>query len=342
MRTTLHDIGRFDARLGFLYVDRAAIKRSKNAIAIHDAEGTVEVPLASLSSLMLSPGCSITHAAVRDLADYNCLLLWVGELGVRFYACGMGGARHSRNLLRQARLALDERTRLQVVVRMYTHRFEEEVDDGLTLQQLRGKEGIRVRQAYREAADRHGVPWQGRRYDRTGWDRSDPVNQALSAANSCLYGLVHAAILSGGYSPAIGFIHTGKQRSLVYDLADLYKAELTIPLAFEMAAEAKRADPDGFGKVEALSVRAEARRRFHRAKLVKRILPDLRHVLSVEADEERTYEADPAKPADLWEPDGFGAETPIREILAQLPLSGAAKGSTSKDQAKREREGGAA
>jgi len=266
MKTSIHEIGRFDDRLSFLYVDRAVIRHTTNAIAIHEYDGTTDVPVASIATLMLGPGTKITHKAVQALADNNCLVIWAGELGIRFYACGMGGARHSRHLLRQARLALDEVTRLQVVVRMYLQRFPDEVvDDQITLQQLRGKEGVRVRQAYADAAKDTGIAWSGRSYKRENWYAGDPVNRALSAANACLYGLVHAAIISAGYSPAIGFIHTGKQLSFVYDVADLYKTELTIPLAFEMAAK----EPEHLER----EVRYEARRRFHQAKLLKRILP---------------------------------------------------------------------
>lgn len=259
---------------------------------------------------MLGPGTKITHEAVKALADNNCLVIWAGEFGVRFYACGMGGSRHSRNLLRQARLALDERSRLRVVVRMYCARFpEDEIDPNLTLQQLRGKEGIRARQAYAEASKASGVPWHGRSYKRKDWFAGDPVNRALSAANACLYGLVHAAILSAGYSPAIGFIHSGKQLSFVYDIADLYKVELAIPLAFEVAA----GDPKSVEQ----EVRHKARRRFHAARLMKRILPDIARVLSVEADAVDEFSDDPAKPAELWEPCSFSSDTPIGKILAE-------------------------
>lgn len=315
MKTSLFDLGRFDDRLSFLYVDRAIIKHTANAIAIHELDGVTEVPLASLALLMLGPGTRISHLAIRALADNNCLVIWSGELGVRFYACGMGGSRHSRNLMRQARLALDERTRLQVVVRMYCARFTEEtIDAGLTLQQLRGKEGIRVRHAYAEAAKATGVPWHGRDYKRKDWFAGDPVNRALSAANACLYGLVHAGILSAGYSPAIGFIHSGKQLSFVYDIADLYKVELTIPLAFEVAAR----HPD---KIER-EVRIEARRRFFSAKLMQRIIPDIANVLRLPESDPDEYADDPALPNELWEPRSFSLDTPIGEILAHRPEGG--------------------
>jgi CRISPR-associated protein Cas1 len=309
MKTSLHDFGRFDDRVSFLYVDRAVIKHTDNGIAIHEDDGITEVPVSSIALLMLGPGTTVTHLALKSLAEHNCLVVWAGEFGVRFYACGAGGSRHSRNLLRQARLALDERTRLQVVVRMYLSRFpEESVDPAVTLQQLRGKEGIRVRQAYAEASKAAGVAWHGRDYQRKDWFAGDPVNRALSAANACLYGLVHAAILSSGYSPAIGFIHSGKQLSFVYDIADLYKAELTIPAAFEVAA----ARSDNLEQ----EVRHLMRKRMFSAKLMQRVIPDIARILDLPREETDEFEDDPARPADLWQPSGFPIDTPIATILA--------------------------
>lgn len=313
MKTSLHEIGRFDDRMSFLYVDRATIRHTTNAIAIHEYDGVTDVPVSSIATLMLGPGTKITHQAITALADNNCLLIWCGELGIRFYACGMGGSRHSRNMLRQAKLALDERTRLQVVIRMYLARFsDDQIDPDITLQQLRGKEGVRVRQAYADASRVTGIPWAGRNYQRQDWYAGDPVNRALSAANACLYGLVHAAILSAGYSPAIGFIHTGKQLSFVYDVADLYKVELTIPLAFEIA----RRQPEHLER----EVRYEARRVFHQAKIMQRILPDIRKCMDVAADEIDEFAEDPAMPSQLWEPHSFSVDTPIGQILN--PASG--------------------
>lgn len=317
MKTSLQDFGRFDDRISFLYVDRASIRHTENGIAIHEDDGVTEVPVSSIAMLMLGPGTTVTHLAIKVLAEHNCLVGWSGEFGVRFYACGMGGSRHSRNLMRQARLALDERSRLQVVVRMYLSRFSEEsVDPGTTLQQLRGKEGIRVRQAYADASKATGVPWHGRDYKRKDWQAGDPVNRALSAANACLYGLVHAAILSAGYSPAIGFIHSGKQLSFVYDVADLYKAELTIPAAFEVAASR----PDDIEQ----EVRRLLRRRLFSARLMQRILPDIAKVLDVPKSDSDEYRDDPALPAELWEPSGFPIDAPIGTILASRPGMGGA------------------
>ncbi|MBI2323195.1 MAG: type I-E CRISPR-associated endonuclease Cas1, partial [Chloroflexi bacterium] len=215
----LHLLPKVRDSWSYLYVEHCRIDQEGKAIAMHDARGRVAVPCATLTLLMLGPGTSITHAAVRALAENGCLVVWAGEEGVRLYAQGMGETRSARNLLRQARLWADTASRLQVVERMYRMRFREALGRNLTLRQIRGKEGIRVREAYAQASRASGIPWRGRVFDRGNWRAADPVNRALSTANSCLYGVCHAAIVSAGYSPALGFIHTGKMLSFVYDIA---------------------------------------------------------------------------------------------------------------------------
>jgi len=184
---------------------------------------------------------------------------------------------------------------------MYRMRFAEDIPEDVTVEQLRGMEGSRVRTAYAKMSQETGISWSGRSYDRGSWKSADPVNRALSAANSCLYGLCHAAILSAGYSPAIGFIHTGKQLSFVYDIADLYKVDLTIPLAFRMAAQ----NPPQLER----SVRLACRDIFKESKLVERIIPDIRLAIGESnQDDFSVYDADEALPADLWAPKDEGNE----------------------------------
>lgn len=321
-RMNLQELPRFADKLTYLYVEHAVIEQEDKAIAIWQGTGVTSVPAAALGVLLLGPGTKITHAAICALADNNCLVGWCGEEAIRFYAAGLGGARSSRNLLTQARLVTNEVTRLQVVVRMYCLRFAEVPEASLTLQQLRGKEGIRVRQAYAEAAKATGIEWQGRSYKRQAWGEADPVNRALSAANACLYGLVHAAVLSGGYSPALGFIHTGKQLSFVYDIADLYKAEQVIPLAFHVA----KAGPAQLER----EVRQECRRQFKAAKLMERILPDIGKVLDVSVATEEAlaeeYAADESRPAEWWQPGTIPAELPIGQILKMSAVTAGVEG----------------
>ena len=207
-------------------------------------------------TLLMGPGTAITHAAINTLAQNGCMVVWCGEHGVRLYASGIGETRSSQALMRQARAWADPDMHMSVVIRMYERRFGEPIPPGTSLQQIRGREGARVRSAYQTASLTSGVPWTGREYSRGSWKDADPVNRALSAANSCLYGICHAALVTLGYSPALGFIHTGKALSFVYDLADLYKTQVTIPVAFSVAAsgnpdverEARRLCRDSFVK----------------------------------------------------------------------------------------------
>jgi CRISPR-associated protein Cas1 len=215
---------------------------------------------------------------------------------VRFYACGTGGTRSAQPLLLQAYLASEEGRRLTVVKRMYQMRFTETSEGLLSVEALRGMEGIRMRRAYAEASQRSGVEWNGRNYDRSSWQESDPVNRALSCANSCLYGICHAAILASGYSPGIGFIHTGKQLSFVYDIADLYKVDITIPIAFQIAGE----EPLNLER----AVRLACRDKFREQKLLQRIVPDIQKALDVKGDPAADFapDADSALPTALWTP----------------------------------------
>lgn len=295
----LRQLPRFEDSLSYLYIEHARIEQHEKAIAVHDAAGLTPVPAASLALLMLGPGTVITHAAVKALADNNCTIAWVGEEGLRFYAAGVGGTRGSANLLRQARLVSHPQLRLTVVLRMYRKRFPGALDADLTLQQIRGMEGIRVREAYAAASRSTGVPWTGRKYKHGDWAAADPVNRALSTGNACLYGLVQAALLSAGYSPALGFIHTGKQLSFVYDIADLYKADLVIPTAFEVA---KWKSPS----IER-QMRIACRQKFQEARLMQRIIPDIVDVLHVadvaEVQDDPAWDVESSVPGALWNPD---------------------------------------
>lgn len=287
-----------------LYVEHCRIDREDKAVALHDARGKVAVPVANLALLMLGPGVSITHAAVLTLAENGCLTAWCGEEGVRFYASGAGETRGAANLLHQARAWADPVLRMSVVRRLYERRFAETLDPELTLQQIRGMEGARVRDAYAKASRETGVPWEGRSYRRDDWNRADPINRALSAANSCLYGVCHAAIVSAGYSTALGFIHTGKMLSFVYDIADLYKTGITIPAAFTAAAE-------GAADIER-RVRVACRGMFSSTRLLERIVPDIGRVLMSEDKSsdggDARFHADGAAPGGLWDPETGEAE----------------------------------
>ena len=198
-------------------------------------------------------------------------MVGVGEACVPRDASGQPGGERSARLLYQAKLALDEDLRLKVVRKMYAIRFNEEPPQRRSVDQLRGI-GARVRGMYKLLAEQYGVEWHGRKYDVKDWAKGDVANRCLSAATSCLYGITEAAVLAAGYAPAVGFIHTGKPLSFVYDIADLFKFETVVPLAFKIAAKQPFA-PDK-------KVRQECRELFRESKILKKLIPSIEEVLS--------------------------------------------------------------
>jgi CRISPR-associated protein Cas1 len=271
------DLHRISDRLSSVYVDRCHVDRDDNAVVLVNRERTVRVPAAMVATLLLGPGTRITNAAVRLLADSGTAICWVGEYGVRFYASGLGPSRGGELLLRQAYLVTRTKERLAVARRMYAMRFPGEDVSALTMQQLRGREGARVKKIYRENSARTGVPWDGRLY-KPGqpFAAGDDVNRLLSAGHSCLYGVCHAAIVGIGASPALGFVHTGGATSFVLDIADLYKADYTIPLAFDLAARGLTTERDA---------RTAFRDKVTDGKLMARIVQDIKALLLDESRE---------------------------------------------------------
>lgn len=260
-------------RVAVFAVERGRVDVDGAALVVTDVAGVrAQLPVGAASVLMLEPGTTITHAAVKLCAENRTLILWTGEGGVRLYSAGQEGAAHSYRLLRQARLALDPKTRLAVAREMYRRRFFDEPPAKRSIEQLRGMEGARVREIYRRLAERHGVVWTGRNYDRSDWIGQNAANRALSAANSCLYGVCHAAVLVAGYSAALGFIHTGYPLAFVHDLADLYKMEIAAPVAFAFAAEAD-------GKDLEMRVRHRLRDEMRRVRLLDRLIPGIEELL---------------------------------------------------------------
>jgi len=231
---SLAEMSQVEDRVGFVYVERAIISRDESAITATDDQGTVSIPAATISALLVGPGTSLTHQAMMLLAEGGVTCVWTGEQGVRYYAHGRGLSRSARLIEAQARLVANERSRLAVARRMFEQRYPGEDVARMDMQRLRGMEGIRMRQAYAAESRRTGVAWSGRVFDGRG---SDTVNQALSAAATCLYGVAHSVITALGASPDLGFVHSGNDRSFVYDIADLYRADIALPVAFDVARE---------------------------------------------------------------------------------------------------------
>lgn len=285
-------------RLSILYIERGNLDVLDGAFVVVDVKGVrTHVPVGGVACLMLEPGTRVSHAACALAARVGTLLVWIGEAGVRLYSAGQPGGARADRLLYQARLALDDNLRLKVVRKMYAMRFGEEPPARRSVEQLRGIEGARVRELYKRLAARYGVTWRARNYDVEDWDRGDIANRCLSAATACLYGVTEAAVLAAGYAPAVGFIHTGKPLSFVYDVADIYKFDTVVPAAFKVAAR----DPHNAEQ----QVRLACRDIFRETRLLERIVPGIEEMFAA-------GEIEPPSPAEgavapaIPNPDGLG------------------------------------
>lgn len=260
-------------RVSVLFVEKGNLDVLDGAFVIVDKNGVrTHIPVGGLVCLMLEPGTRVSHAAMTLASRVGCLLVWVGDAGVRLYASGQPGGARADRLLYQAKLALDDSARLKVVRKMYGLRFKEDPPERRSVEQLRGLEGVRVRKMYELLARQHGIQWRSRDYDHTQWGSGDLPNRCLSSATACLYGICEAAILAAGYAPAIGFIHTGKPQSFVYDIGDLFKFETVVPVAFRIAAK-KVVEPER-------AVRLACRDAFRETRLLRRIIPTIEEVLA--------------------------------------------------------------
>ncbi|WP_335937034.1 type I-E CRISPR-associated endonuclease Cas1e [Streptomyces sp. PTD5-9] len=292
--------------LSFLYLDMVRVVQDDTGVCAQikvDEHRTdlVYIPTAALSCLLLGPGVSVTTPALTTLARHGTSVVCVGAGGVRAYAGILPDSLTTHWLEQQVNCWSEPTRRLEIAVRMYGMRFPDtELPQPVTLDQLRGLEGQRMKAFYKILAQQHGIGRFRRNYRPDQWHSQDPVNLALSAANTCLYGIVHAALLALGLSPALGFVHAGTQHAFVYDIADLYKAETTLPLAFALHDSA---NPE-----------QEARRRFREdlrlLRLLPRIVRDVQTLLTTRqtdmtadaVDEEEHPERRDVQMVHLWDP----------------------------------------
>ena len=260
-------------RVSLLFIEYGEIDVIDGAFVVLDATGVrTQIPVGSIACLMLEPGTRVSHRAAALAARAGTLLVWVGEAGVRLYSAGQPGGARADRLLYQAKLALDDAARLKVVRKMYEVRFGEPSPQHRSVEQLRGIEGARVRKTYELLAKRYGVAWKRRDYDAEEWGSGDLPNRCMSSATACLYGITEAAVLAAGYAPAVGFIHTGKPLSFIYDIADLVKFDTVVPVAFRIAAK-EPSNPER-------EVRLACRDVFRQTHLLKKIIPLIEDVLA--------------------------------------------------------------
>ncbi|MFP8887042.1 type I-E CRISPR-associated endonuclease Cas1e [Streptomyces mangrovi] len=269
--STPRELTRVGDRLSFVYLERCTVHRDANAITAEDAEGTVHIPSATIGTLLLGPGTRITHQAMSVLGESGAGVVWVGEHGVRFYAGGRALTRSSALVEAQAALWANRRSRLEVARAMYRKRFPDEDPSGFTRHELLGREGQRVKDCYRKEAARTGITWRGRRFVPRDFSSGDPPNQAVTAAAQCMYGIAQAVAAALGCSPGLGFVHSGHELSFVLDIADLYKTEIGIPVAFEVAAES----PEDVGP----RTRRAIRDKVNETSLLDRCVDDIKQLL---------------------------------------------------------------
>lgn len=287
------ELSRAEDRISFLYLEHCTIGRDSNSLIATDDQGVMHIPSAALGVLMLGPGTRVTHQAMVVIADAGSTIVWVGENGVRYYAHGRPIGRSTRLLEQQAKLVSNRKTRLAVAREMYGMRFSGEDVESLNMQQLRGREGARVRSVYREWSKITGVEWSRREYRPDDFSDGTPINQALSAAHSCLYGVVHAVMVSLGMSPGLGFVHTGHDRAFVYGIADLYKADITIPVAFTVVSEL---GTEVDTQTLSTTVRRHVRDRIREEKVISRCVKDLKLLMKDPLENEEFGEV-----IELWD-----------------------------------------
>ena len=250
-----------------LYLEHGRLEVDDSSVKWISSEGLLcRLPVATVSALLLGPGTTVTHAAMKACAESNTPVCWIGEDCLRFYAFGLT-PNHTNDMPRlHAEAWADKRRRTQIARAMFKMRFLDVDVDGRSIKELRGMEGLRVRALYTQLGLQHGVTWKGRNYDRQNWEMADDVNRALSTANASLYALCAAVICSLGYVPALGFVHDAGTLPFVYDVADLYKHLTSIPAAF-LAARQPRDDGE--------LVRKLLKQRIEEERILQRMPKDL-------------------------------------------------------------------
>ncbi|MCD4813437.1 type I-E CRISPR-associated endonuclease Cas1e [bacterium] len=257
----------------FLYLERGRLEIDDSSVKWIDCDGNVvRLPIATINTVLLGPGTSITHEAVKVMATANCSVCWVGEDSLLFYAVGQSPTSDSSNLRSQMLLATDKEKSVEVARRMYARRFPSAQLEGKNLKEMMGMEGYRVRRMYEQKAAKYNVGWKGRYYQPGKFEFGDITNRVLTSANAALYGILTSAVYSMGYAPHIGFIHSGSPLPFVYDLADLYKENLCIDLAFVLTLELA-------GKYNKAKVSSAFRKRVIEMDLLAKIGPDIKEML---------------------------------------------------------------
>lgn len=273
IKITRENLPQVKDKYPFLYLERGRLEIDDSSIKWIDCEkNVVRLPIATINTLLLGPGTSVTHEAIKVMTAANCAVCWVGEDSLLFYAVGQNPTADTRNLRSQMLAASDEVKATEVARKMFAKRFPKAELTGKSLKEMMGMEGYRVRELYEAKAKEYGVGWKGRSFVPGKFEMGDMTNQILTSTNAALYGVLTSAIYSMGYSPHIGFIHSGSPLPFVYDMADLYKEQLCIDLAFSLTFKMA-------GKYNKHKVAEEFRRRVIDMDLLSRVGPDIQEVI---------------------------------------------------------------
>lgn len=230
-------------RHGLVWLERGQLKVENGCLRFLAAAsdtldaGDYQLPHQSVSTVLLGPGTSVSHDALRLLARHGCCLCAIGEGGVRLYTAPPLAPDTSTLARRQVTLWAAKMKRLEVARRMYALRFGEIVRTR-DIEVLRGMEGARIKRAYTLAAEKFAIPWNGRRYDRANPNRTDLANQALNHAAVTMQAAAAVAVASTGTIPQLGFVHEESGQAFVLDIADLKRHDVVLDIAFGAAKEA--------------------------------------------------------------------------------------------------------
>ena len=275
VKVTRESLPQVKDKYPFLYLERGRLEIDDSSVKWIDADcNVVPIPVATINTLLLGPGTSVTHEAIKTATSANCSISWVGEDSLLFYAAGFLPTADTRNLKLQMTLASDDDSSLKVARAMFAKRFPDADLEGKTLNSMMGMEGNRVRALYQQKAEEYGVGWKGRQFTPGKFQVSDLTNQVLTSTNAALYGILCSAVHAMGYSPHIGFIHSGSPLPFVYDLADLYKEKLCIDLAFSLSREMA-------GRYDKHKVSDEFRKRVISMDLLNQVTSDINDLMGV-------------------------------------------------------------
>ncbi len=275
IKVTRESLPQIKDRYPFLYLERGRLEIDDSSVKWIDCEkNVVRLPIATINCLLLGPGTTVTHEAIKVMAQSNCNLCWVGEDALIFYAAGQNPTANTRNLRAQIRLSADSKKSVEVARRMFKIRFPDADLDGKTLKEMMGMEGYRVRSLYEKKAQEYQVGWKGRSFVPGKFQIGDLTNKILTSCNAALYGILSSAIYSIGYSPHIGFIHSGSPLPFVYDMADIYKEKVSIDLAFSLTQEMA-------GQYNRQKVSTAFRERVIKENILSRIGTDIENILGI-------------------------------------------------------------